>query len=90
MAGWDERFRAHNPVLAALYGLFAQLEQQEAARSSAAARGGNAGSLPPVDPAPLREALAALPGQGFSLGGWGGVGMGGMGCLARKLGRMWG
>ncbi|PRW57724.1 ubiquitin carboxyl-terminal hydrolase [Chlorella sorokiniana] len=69
VAGWDASFQARDPVLAALHALFAQLEQQEAARSSAAARGGNGGGrLPPVDPAPLREALAALPGQGFSLG----------------------
>lgn len=80
MAGWDAGFRARDPVLAALHSLFAQLEQQEAARSSAAAHsGGNGGRLPPVDPAPLREALAALPGQGFGLGGFGSVVLVGLG-----------
>ena len=73
VARWEPAFCGRDPVLAALHGLFAQLERQEAARSAAAA-GGNGGSLPPVDPGPLREALAALPGQSFRLGGWAGVG----------------
>ena len=68
VARWEPAFCGRDPVLAALHGLFAQLERQEAARSAAAA-GGNGGSLPPVDPGPLREALAALPNKLFQLGG---------------------
>lgn len=88
VAGWDAAFCAHDPVLAALHGLFAQLEQQEAACSSAAAHG-TSGSLPPVDPAPLREALAALPGQGFSLGECGGVKCGGWVVACHMLVAVW-
>ena len=51
------------PCWPALHALFAQFAEQEEQR-----RAGEGGSLAAVDPTPLREALAALPGQQFGLG----------------------
>jgi hypothetical protein len=48
----------------ALHTLFQQFEQQEQQRDHA----GSGEGLAPVDPGPLREALAALPGQQFGVG----------------------
>ena len=64
-------------LLAALQALFAQFEAQEAQR-----QGGGGGPLAPVDPTPLREALAQLPGQQFGLGEW-------VACLGCKWVRVW-
>ena len=64
MAGWDAAFCAADPVVDALHTLFQQFEQQEQQRGS----GSSGEGLAPVDPGPLREALAALPGQQFGVG----------------------
>lgn len=65
MAGWGAAFCSNDAVLGALHTLYQQFEQQEAQR-----HGGDSGSLAPVDPSALREALAQLPGQQFGLGEW--------------------
>ena len=74
VSGWDPAFYSQDAVLAALHGLFQQFEQQEQQRRSDAGSGsgGGGGALLPADPGPLREALAALPGQQFRVGEWAG------------------
>ena len=64
VAGWDAAFCAADPIVGTLHTLFQQFEQQEQQRDSASSGEG----LAPVDPGPLREALAALPGQQFGVG----------------------
>lgn len=64
VAAWDAPFYESHPLLSALHGLFSQLAEQEAQRQG----GASGGSLPPVDPSALREALAQLPGQQFRVG----------------------
>ena len=64
VAGWDAGFCAADPIVGALHTLFQQFEQQEQQRDHA----GSGEGLAPVDPGPLREALAALPGQQFGVG----------------------
>ncbi|KAL4433799.1 hypothetical protein ABPG75_000240 [Micractinium tetrahymenae] len=65
VAGWDAAFCGADPVVGCLHALFQQFQRQEQQLQSEAAHGGAA---PLVDPTPLREALAALPGRQFRMG----------------------
>jgi hypothetical protein len=67
---WDPALCARSPVMAALRPLFEQFAAEEAGW-----RKGDVMSSAPahrrlVDPSALRSALAQLPGQEFSMGGW--------------------
>ena len=64
VAAWNAAYCSADAVVGSLHALFQQLQQQEEQRCS----GGGSGTLPPVDPNPLREALACLPGQQFRVG----------------------
>ena len=80
MAGWDPAFCGSDPVVSCLHDLFQQFQQQEQqlrGSSSDGEAGPSPPGLPPVDPTPLRKALAALPGQQFRVGEWGCTGAGG-------------
>lgn len=77
---WRPEVYAPDPVLSALHSLLCELSALDCARQEAAAAGGSckpASGRPVIDPTPLREAINALPGQEFKMGGWG---MGVCGC----------
>ena len=67
MLSWDDGLTARSRVAAALRSLFRALAAAAAQQHGA---GGEGGAPVPVNPAALREALAAIPGQEFQLGGW--------------------
>ncbi len=74
MASWDPAFCGSDPVVSCLHDLFQQFQRQEEQLQGSSSGDGEAEPSPrglsPVDPTPLREALAALPGQQFRVGEW--------------------
>ncbi|KAL4450742.1 hypothetical protein ABPG77_001098 [Micractinium sp. CCAP 211/92] len=72
VAGWDPAFCGSDPVVSCLHDLFQQFQRQEEQLQGSSSGDGEAEPSPrglsPVDPTPLREALAALPGQQFRVG----------------------
>lgn len=76
---WDGSVTAHNAVARSLHKLFLALraaqQQQATTAVGGVSAGAGSGDVPvAVNPAELREALAALPNRLFQLGEWlGGV-----------------
>lgn len=71
---WAPEVYAADAVLSALRSLMAELSaldlaRQGAAAAAAAGSGGRPSGRPVIDPTPLREAINALPGQEFKIGG---------------------
>ncbi|KAL4433796.1 hypothetical protein ABPG75_000237 [Micractinium tetrahymenae] len=68
VASWDAAFCGADPVVGCLHDLFQQFQRQEQHRRSGGGEDASTSGLSPVDPTPLREALAVLPGQKFRMG----------------------
>ena len=71
---WPPEFYGADPVVAALHQLFGQFAEQQRQRRQAgrdAAARGSSRQRSVVNPTGLREALAALPGKLFEVGGVG-------------------
>lgn len=73
---WGPEVHAADAVLSALHSLLSELSALDFARQDAAAAvatgtSGRRNGRPVIDTTPLREALNALPGQEFKIGGWG-------------------